>query len=40
MNAYTVVLTPRAERQLTELYAYIAVRSGVGRAGNFVSHRH
>ena len=33
---YTVVLTPRAERQLDSLYAYIADHSGEARANDFV----
>ena len=34
---YTVVFTPRAERQLDNLYAYIADHSGEVRADSFVS---
>jgi toxin ParE1/3/4 len=33
---YTVVFTPRAERQLDNLYAYIADHSGEARADRFV----
>jgi len=33
---YTVVFTPRAERQLDSLYAYIADHSGDARANDFV----
>ncbi len=36
MKAYSVVFTPRAERQLANLYAYIANQSGVKQAENFV----
>ena len=36
MKHYTVVFTPRAERQLAGLYAYIADESGEARAENFV----
>lgn len=36
MKPYNVVFTPRAERQLDNLYAYIADNSGVARAENFV----
>jgi toxin ParE1/3/4 len=37
MKQYTVVFTPRAERQLDSLFTYIADRSGESRADNFVS---
>jgi toxin ParE1/3/4 len=37
MKRYTVLFTPRAERQLSELYAYIADHSGEARADKFVS---
>ena len=33
---YTIVFTPRAERQLDNLYAYIADHSGEARADHFV----
>jgi len=33
---FTVVFTPRAERQLDNLYAYIADHSGEARADHFV----
>jgi toxin ParE1/3/4 len=36
MKRYTVVLTPRAERQLNALYARIADDSGEARADNYV----
>ena len=36
MQQYSVVFTPRAERQLNGLYAYIADESGEVRAENFV----
>ena len=36
MKRYTVVFTPRAERQLSTLYDYIADESGQARADNFV----
>ena len=36
MNQYTVVFTPRAERQLAHLYGYIADQSGEARAENYV----
>lgn len=36
MKTYAVVFTPRAERQLADLYAYIADHSGASRAENFV----
>lgn len=36
MKHYTVTFTPRAERQLDNLYAYIADRSDEARADNFV----
>ncbi len=36
MKAYSVVFTPRAERQLARLYAYIGDQSGVKRADSFV----
>jgi len=37
MKRYAVLFTPRAERQLSDLYAYIAAYSGEGRAEMFVS---
>ena len=37
MKHYTVIFTPRAERQLDGLYAYIADHSEESRADNFVS---
>jgi len=37
MKLYTVVFTPRAARQLDDLYTYIADRSGESRADSFVS---
>jgi toxin ParE1/3/4 len=37
MKDYTVVFTPRAERQLRSLHAYIADRSGEARADTFVA---
>jgi toxin ParE1/3/4 len=33
---YTVIFTPRAERHLSGLYAYIADQSGEARAENYV----
>jgi len=36
MTHYTVTFTPRAERQLDNLYAYIADHSDDARADNFV----
>jgi len=36
MKTYAVVFTPRAERQLAELYAYIADHDGALRAEKFV----
>jgi len=36
MKSYAVVFTPRAERQLASLYAYIADLGGVKRAEGFV----
>lgn len=36
MRHYAVVFTPRAERQLASLYAYIADDSGETRAQDFV----
>jgi plasmid stabilization system protein ParE len=36
MQPYTVVFTPRAERQLASLYGYIADQSGEARAENYV----
>jgi toxin ParE1/3/4 len=36
MQRYTVVFTPRAERQLANLYAYVADRSGEARAHTYV----
>ena len=36
MRHYAVVFTPRAERQLASLYAYIADNSGETRAEDFV----
>jgi len=36
MKLYAVLFTPRAERQLSDLYAYIANDSGEGRADKFV----
>jgi toxin ParE1/3/4 len=36
MKRYAVVFTPRAERQLSDLYAYIAEHSGEARADTFV----
>ena len=36
MKNYTVFFTPRAERQLIELYTYIASDSGEARADNFI----
>jgi toxin ParE1/3/4 len=36
MKRYTVFFTPRAERQLSNLYSYIADNSGVPRAEDFV----
>jgi plasmid stabilization system protein ParE len=36
MKRYTVVFTPRAERQLDRLYSFIAGQSGTARAEHFV----
>ena len=36
MKQYAVVFTPRAKRQLDDLYAYIADASGEARAEKFV----
>jgi toxin ParE1/3/4 len=36
MKTYAVVFTPRAERQLAELYAYVADHSGAPQAEKFV----
>jgi toxin ParE1/3/4 len=36
VKAYQVVLTPRAERQVADLYAYISDHSGAARADQFV----
>jgi plasmid stabilization system protein ParE len=36
MQPYTAVLTPRAERQLANLYAFIADQSGEVRAEKYV----
>jgi toxin ParE1/3/4 len=36
MKHYAVLFTPRAERQLSDLYAYIADDSGETRADKFV----
>ena len=36
MKLYTVLFTPRAERQLASLYAYIAEQSSEARAENYV----
>ncbi len=36
MKHYAVVFTPRAERQLSDLYAYIADDSGQVTADRFV----
>jgi len=36
MKQYTVIFTPRAERQLDELYQYIADNSGDARADNYI----
>ena len=36
MKAHVVVFTPRAERQVASLYAYIADQSGPTRAEKFV----
>ena len=38
MHHYAVIFTPRAERQLTSLYGYIADQSGDARADNFVGN--
>ena len=35
MKPYTVILTPRAERQLAHLYGYIADQSGEARAEKY-----
>jgi toxin ParE1/3/4 len=37
MRRYTVIFTPRAERHLESLYAYIATHGGEQRADNYVS---
>ena len=37
MKQYRVIFAARAERQLDNLYAYIAARSGDARADDFVS---
>jgi len=37
MKRYAVIFTPRAERQLDSLYAYIAAHGGELRADNYVS---
>jgi toxin ParE1/3/4 len=37
MKHYTVIFTPRAERQLDKLFTYIADHSGESRADGFVS---
>jgi toxin ParE1/3/4 len=37
MLRYAVVFTPRAERQLADLYAYIAERDGDARAESYVN---
>ncbi len=37
MKPYTVIFTPRAERQLDSLYTYIADHSEEARADSFVS---
>jgi toxin ParE1/3/4 len=36
VKQYTVIFTPRAERQLAHLYGYIADQSGEARAENYV----
>ena len=36
MRQFTVVFTPRSERQIASLYAYIAEHGGEPRAENFV----
>jgi len=36
MTVYAVVFTPRAERQLDDIYAYIAEHGGEARAEGFV----
>ena len=36
MRAFAVTFTPRAERQLADLYTYIAIHSGEARAEAFV----
>jgi toxin ParE1/3/4 len=36
MQHYTVIFTPRAERQLDSLYAYIADAGGEARADEYV----
>ncbi|MEO5353574.1 MAG: type II toxin-antitoxin system RelE/ParE family toxin [Magnetococcus sp. XQGC-1] len=36
MNAYTVIFTPRAERQLDNLYKFISDNSGEARADRYV----
>ena len=38
MQHYAVIFTPRAERQLTSLYGYIADQSGDARADSFVGN--
>ena len=37
MQRYAINFTPRAERQLASLFAYIADQSGEARADNYVS---
>ena len=39
MALYSVVFTPRVERQLAELYSYVADNSGETRAEKFVGSR-
>ncbi len=36
LKRYAVVFTPRAERQLAELFAYVADQSGESRAESFI----
>ena len=36
MKHYAIIFTPRAERQLAQLYAYIADENGEARAQNYV----
>jgi toxin ParE1/3/4 len=36
MKPYSVIFTPRAERQLAHLYRYIADQSGEARAENYI----